>query len=150
MTSLDWVLDTNVLISAALSRQGAPHALVQHLLAHGRLVFSEPTFEELRSRLYRPKFDRYINLEMRERVLRDLSACAVWVDIGHEHPGWSRDRDDDKFIATALQVAGAVLVSGDQDLLSATAPPQLRILNPAQAWAALETSTTPPPKIAPQ
>ena len=135
MTSPDWVLDTNVLISAALSRQGPPHALVQHLLAHAQLVFSPPTFEELRTRLYRPKFDRFISLEMRERVLRDLSACARWVDID-SHPRWSRDPDDDKFIATALK-ASAVLVSGDHDLLSVPALEGLRTLSPAQAWAEL-------------
>lgn len=132
MTNPDWVLDTNVLISAALSRQGSPYALVQQVLAHARLVFSEPTFEELRTRLYRPKFDRYINLDMRERVLRDLSACAVWVEIDDSRH-WSRDRDDDKFIATALEQPGAVLVSGDQDLLTVQPPEGLRILTPAQA-----------------
>jgi putative PIN family toxin of toxin-antitoxin system len=146
VTSPDWVLDTNVLISAALSRQGPPHALVQHLLAHARLVFSNETFEELRSRLYRPKFDRFIALDMRERLLRDLSACARWVEIG-PHPAWSRDPDDDKFIATALQ-ASAVLVSGDQDLLTANAPQGLRILSPAQAWAEIQAAAGTPPKIA--
>jgi len=84
VTSHDWVLDTNVLISAALSRQGSPYVLVQRALAEARIVFSEPTFEELRGRLYRPKFDRYISLYMRERVLRDLSASAPWVEIDHQ------------------------------------------------------------------
>ena len=84
MTSHDWVLDTNVLISAALSRQGSPYMLVQRVLAEARTVFSEPTFEELRGRLYRPKFDRYISLDMRERVLRDLSASAPWVEIDYQ------------------------------------------------------------------
>ena len=139
MTSPDWVLNTNVLISAALSRQGSPYALVQHVLSKARLVFSEPTFEELRSRLYRPKFDRYINLDMRERVLRDLSACAVWVNIDQQEQ-WSRDPDDDKFIATALQVPGSILVSGDQDLLSVQAPAGLRILTRAQALSEFEGS----------
>lgn len=133
MTNHDWVLDTNVLISAALSRKSSPYALVQHLLANARLVFSPPTFEELRSRIYRPKFDPYISLDLRERILRDVSACAVWVEIGPTTSGWSRDPDDDKFIATALQVPGAVLVSGDQDLLSAVAPGGVQILTPAQA-----------------
>jgi putative PIN family toxin of toxin-antitoxin system len=132
VTSPDWVLDTNVLISAALSRQGSSYALVQQVLSHAHLVFSEPTFEELRTRLYRPKFDRYISLDMRERVLRDLSACAVWVRIDG-HGCWSRDPDDDKFIATALQSPGTMLASGDQDLLSAQVPDGLRILTPAQA-----------------
>lgn len=137
MTSPDWVLDTNVLISATLSRQGSPHALVQKVLANARIVFCEATFEELRTRLYRPKFDRYISLEMRERVLRDFSACAFWVEIDGQGP-WSRDPDDDKFIATALQIPGSVLVSGDQDLLSIQAPSGLRILTPAQALAEFE------------
>ena len=66
-------------------------------------------------------------MNMRERLLRDLSACVVWVDIG-DHGPWSRDPDDDKFIATALKIPGAVLVSGDQDLLSTQAPAGLRVL----------------------
>jgi len=73
VTSHDWVLDTNVLISAVLSRQGSPYVLVQRVLAEARTVFSEPTFEELRGRLYRPKFDRYISLDMRARAARPLS-----------------------------------------------------------------------------
>jgi putative PIN family toxin of toxin-antitoxin system len=133
------VLDTNVLISAALSRQGSPYMLVQRVLAEARIVFSEPTFEELRSRLYRPKFDRYISLDMRERVLRDLSASAIWVEIDNQG-GWSCDPDDDKFIATALQSRGAMLVSGDSDLLTARAPTGLRILTPTQALAEIHSA----------
>ncbi len=139
MTSRDWVLDTNVLISAVLSRQGSPYVLVQRVLAEARIVFSEPTFEELRGRLYRPKFDRYISLDMREHVLRDLSASAIWVEIDNQG-GWSCDPDDDKFIATALQSRGAMLVSGDSDLLTARAPTGLRILTPTQALAEIHSA----------
>jgi putative PIN family toxin of toxin-antitoxin system len=133
------VLDTNVLISAVLSRLGSPYVLVQRVLAEARIVFSEPTFEELRGRLYRPKFDRYISLDMRERVLRDLSASAIWVEIDNQG-GWSCDPDDDKFIATALQSRGAMLVSGDSDLLTARAPTGLRILTPTQALAEIHSA----------
>ena len=131
------MLDTHVLISAALSRQGSPHALLQNILERERLVFSDPTFEELRTRLYRPKFDRYIDLDMRERILRDLQACSKWVVIDSSSK-WSRDPDDDKFIATALGAPSAVLVSGDQDALSARRPAGLRILTPAQALGEFE------------
>ncbi len=65
MTSLKLVIDTNILISAALSSQGAPAKLVQLVLAQHRLVFFQATFDELRTRIYRPKFDRYISLEDR-------------------------------------------------------------------------------------
>ena len=49
------VVDTNVLLSAALSPRGAPAELVDKLLAEGRLVFSRVTFAELESRIWKPK-----------------------------------------------------------------------------------------------
>ncbi len=69
MTSIKLFIDTNITVSAALSSTGAPAKLVQEALAHHRLVFSQPTFDELRTRLFRPKFDRYISLELRESLL---------------------------------------------------------------------------------
>ncbi len=47
MTSLKLVIDTNILISAALSSQGAPAKLVQWAGAQHRLVFSQVTFKAL-------------------------------------------------------------------------------------------------------
>ena len=136
MTSLKLVIDTNLLISAALSAQGAPAKLVLCALARHSLVFSQATFEELRSRIYRPKFDRYISLDDRERVLRDFNACAVWVEAGE--PGlYGRDRDDDHFIEAALKSKADYLVSGDKDLLEAPEVNGLRIVSVHQALEAL-------------
>ncbi len=134
MPQTDWVLDTNVLISAALSSKGAPHALVQHTLSHGCLVFSSATFEELRSRLYRPKFDIYLSLDMREGLLHDFSASAKWVEADVVLP-YSRDPSDDVFIATALKAGLDFLVSGDKDLLEAPMPEGMQVLTPVQALA---------------
>ena len=134
MTNPEWVIDTNVLISAALSARGTPARLVQLVLERGSLVFSQPTFDELKTRLYRPKFDRYISLELREAVLHDLSAAARWVEIG-EPARYCRDRSDDMFIETALAARAGIVVSGDQDLLQAPPVQGLRILNPQQALA---------------
>ena len=131
----DWVLDTNVLISATLSSKGAPHALVQHILSHGCLVFSNATFEELRSRFYRPKFDVYLSLEMREGLLHDFSASARWVEPDIVLP-YSRDPSDDVFIATALKAGLSFLVSGHKDLMQAPLPAGLQVLTPAQALSA--------------
>ena len=128
------MIDTNVLISAALSARGAPARLVQLVLERSVLVFSQPTFDGLKTRLYRPKFDPYISLELREAVLHDLSAAARWVEIG-EPARYCRDRSDDMFIEAALVAQAGVLVSGDQDVLDAPAIAGLRILNPQQALA---------------
>ncbi|OYU10869.1 MAG: putative toxin-antitoxin system toxin component, PIN family [Comamonadaceae bacterium PBBC1] len=132
MTSLKLVIDTNILISAALSSQGAPAKLVHSALARHRLVFSQATFDELRTRMYRPKFDRYISLEDRERLLRDFSACAIWVEPG-EPEQYCRDRDDDPFIEAALKAQAHCLISGDKDLLEAPEVLGLRIVSVHQA-----------------
>lgn len=137
MTSLKLVIDTNILISAVLSSQGAPAKLVQSALSQHRLVFSQATFDELRTRIYRPKFDRYISLEDRERLLRDFNACAVWVEIGE--PGqYCRDRDDDHFIEAALKAQADYLVSGDKDLLEAPPVQGLHVVSVHQALETLD------------
>ena len=54
------VLDTNVLISALLSQQGAARKTLDIVRNHGTLIFSEETFTELLSRFYPPKVDPYV------------------------------------------------------------------------------------------
>jgi len=140
VTNPRWVIDTNVLISAALSSKGAPFKLVRFCLENGVLVFSSATFEELRSRLYKPKFDPYISLEFRNQLLHDFNASAVWVDV-HKVGQYCRDRSDDVFIETALQAKADLLISGDQDLLTAKPVKNVRIVSPAQAIKLLGLKT---------
>ena len=129
------VIDTNVWISAALVPTGTPARLVYHVLAHGVPVLTTHTFEELRSRLYKPKFDRYITLEQRQALLHDLQACALWVDVpaAISQQTFSRDRDDDAFVHAALAGQANWLVTGDADLLSLTEQLPFTIATPAVA-----------------
>ena len=129
------VLDSNVWISAALSRQGAPAQLVRRVLAAGLPVFSAATFAELEARLWPPKFDRYLSLEMRQRLLHDANAVAHWVDIppALASQTWCRDPDDEHFVRAALAAEARWLVSGDRDLLDIEPPTGLRIVTPAAA-----------------
>lgn len=140
------VIDTNVWISAALIREGTPARLVGVVLRHHLPVFSDSTFAELETRLWKPKFDRYLSLEMRRRILHDLNAAALWVDIpasiaAQPH---SRDLEDDKFIHTALAARASLLVSGDRDLLEAPRLADLTILTPSAALDMLETPLAEP------
>lgn len=134
------VLDTNVWLSAALSPNGTPSRAVRDVLLQGAAVFSEATFVELETRIWKPKFDRYISLEARKSILRDARAAALWVEIPPELADhrWSRDPDDDVFIQTALAANASWLVTGDDDLLSVPAIEALKVVTPAQAlleWA---------------
>lgn len=129
------VIDTNVLISAALLPGGTPSRLVAFVLEHQRLLFSEQTIEELRTRLHRPKFDRYISLDDRKLLLHDFNAAADWVALD-EVSSFSRDKDDDKFVQTALNGGARWLVSGDADLLCLGSVQSVQIVTPGQALTA--------------
>ena len=137
------VVDTNVWISASLTANGAPAQLARRVLAECMPVLSEATFAELEARLWRPKFDRYLGMELRQRILHDLDAAAFWVAIlpGLAAQRWCRDPDDDHFIRAALAAQAPLLVSGDADLLEVSAIEGLRILTPPQALAAIEGET---------
>ena len=113
------VIDTNVLISAALSPDGVPATLLAKVLTDHSVVFTTATFAELESRLWKPKFDRYINLEERKAVLHDVSAAAIWVEVPQSisDATYSRDAGDDMFIHAAIAAEATLLVTGDQDLL---------------------------------
>lgn len=138
-----FVLDTNVLISAVLSAESVPARVTLWVIANARLIFAEQTFGEFKSRLWRPKFDRYLTIERRNQILHDFSAIADWVEIdGTPAPVSSRDPDDDMFIRTAVAASARWLVSGDRDLLEVRGLEEVAILSPAdmlerissQAW----------------
>ena len=137
------VIDTNVIISAALSPDGVPAKLLAKALTDHHLVFTSATFAELESRLWKPKFDRYINLEERKAVLHDISAAAIWVEVpqGIAVTGYSRDADDDMFIHTAIAAEAMLLITGDQDLLvlakSLSDRHQLVVCKPTEALGIL-------------
>ena len=129
------VLDTNIWLSAAISKSGAPAQVVRRVLQNGIPVFSKATFAELEARIWKPKFDRYLSMETRRDILHDANAVAHWVDIPADlaAKSYSRDPDDDKFIHTALAASAAWLVTGDQDLLVIETPLPMRILTVGEA-----------------
>ncbi len=134
------VVDTNVLISAALLRASVPARLLSLLLNGSRLQFSERTFDELASRLWKPRFDRYIDIDDRTRLLQDLRSVAEWSVIPASMliKRYSRDVDDDAFVHLALVSKCTRLITGDADLLELSSLRELKILTPRDALTELE------------
>lgn len=124
------VVDTNVIISAALSARSVPSLLVRRFVLDGQLVFSPATFHELETRLWRSKFDPYFTLEDRKQFLHSIASGARWCEAVPSGDVWCRDADDDKFITLALAAGVKRLISGDSDLLSLDPIGDVRILSP--------------------
>ena len=129
------VLDTNVLISAALTRTGPPRRVVDLVKAdNGILLFSDETFAELRHRILGSKFDRYVRSESRAAFVALLAAVAEWVPIAGARLG-CRDPSDDKILETALMGRAEQLVTGDGDLLAMSPFHGIPIIRPARFLA---------------
>ena len=128
------VLDTNVLISAALNPDGSPRAVADAIRAlNGVFLFSEETFNELKTRLDRSKSDNYISRISREDrsvFLAQLEPVSEWVSIVGAKLG-CRDPDDDKLLETALMGEAVCVVTGDQDLQKMSPFHNIPILSPA-------------------
>jgi len=110
-----FVVDTNVLISAALTK-GASFQVVEFLVKKNALVFSKETISELTSRIMRPKFDKYVSVEGRETYINNLALSSDMIIIDNLSQG-CRDVDDDKFLETAIVSEAKSIITGDQDLL---------------------------------
>lgn len=116
------VLDTNVLISAALRPRSIPWQALDFALAAGALAVCDQSVAELQAILFRPKFDRYATRERRAEILALIRAQSVLITVTANDlaaaQGVCRDPDDELFLALALAAQASTIVSGDADLLS--------------------------------
>lgn len=127
-----FVVDSNVLISAALRANSPPARLIDAMRnAAAILVFSGETQTEFANRLMKSKFDRYVSTALREKFLAQVDAVSEYVFIANRPMG-CRDRSDDKFLETAVCGRVDCLVSGDTALLRLHPFQGIPILQPAQ------------------
>lgn len=123
------VLDTNVLVSAAL-KDRSPPALAVHLAARrGVPLKSEATERQLFDVLARPYFLTLVSPDTRA-WLRSVMAAAELVAIV-ERVAACRDPTDDKFLELAVNGHADLIVSGDNDLLVLDPFRGMPILTPA-------------------
>jgi len=124
------VLDTNVLISGALSITSKPARALETAISTGDLLASMATLRELTEKLLSPKFDAYVSRERREALLLRLSPLVEIVTILQTFHA-SRDPSDDKFLDVAVNGRANVILTGDGDLLALHPFRGIAILTPA-------------------
>ncbi|WP_225345058.1 MULTISPECIES: putative toxin-antitoxin system toxin component, PIN family [Mycobacteriaceae] len=128
-------MDPNVWISAVINPYGTP-ARVAQAVADGAItaVATQHLLDELAAVLIRPKFRRWISVADAIAFVESLGGQA---DL-HDDPGPPetkvRDPNDDYLVALA-DAADAVIVTGDNDLLTAGLEPPA--ITPAQLLARL-------------
>ena len=133
------VIDTNVLISAALFPKHPLGKIVGRALEFQNFALSEETFAELEEVLMREKFDRYLRKQTRIDFLEKTSAKARWMDSAQISPVRDcRDAKDNKFLEVAQAATANYLITGDQDLLVLDPWHGIRIVTPTDFGALME------------
>ncbi len=131
---MNLVLDSNVLVSALLTR-GTPPDQLYRAWVDGRfdLVTSDWQLDELKRVLGYEKLKRYIKPMEASLLLENLDSMAHVVEVT-ESRGESPDPDDNWILATAVTGAADLLVTGDKnDLLHLKQVEGVRIVNAREA-----------------
>lgn len=112
------VFDPNVLVSALISRCGAPAALYL-AVTRGRfeLVVSPQLLAELERVLARTKFRRYASLKQVRAFVDAVGRLAIPLEDPPAEPDLTPDPGDDYLVALARTSAAEAIVSGDRHLL---------------------------------
>jgi len=148
------VVDTNVLVSALISPQGAAARLLNHPVPY-TLVTSAAILEELDRVLRYPRLVRRYRLTptLVQDYLAVLAETALVVDIDPTHTvaarGVAPDPDDDKFLACALAADADAVISRDFHLRGLGEFAGIPILTPEQLLAFLDAHLAPPAEESP-
>ena len=124
------VIDTGVLISAAIRPQSVPALALERALRHYDLFMSLATLDELQQVLLRPKFDRYASAAQRQLFLDGIKLRLRIVEVT-QHITECADPKDDKFLALALTVNAELIVASDPHLTQLHPWRSIPILPPA-------------------
>ena len=105
------VLDSNIIVSASLTLEGAPATIVElALLGTFTLCLSRPVFDEYREVLSRPKFSRHAD---RIKVLLEgIEETAEW-SKPEETLDLSPDEADNRLLECAQAADAKFLVTGN-------------------------------------
>lgn len=124
------VIDTGVLVSAAIRGQSVPALALERALLHYDVCASPDTLAELQQVLLRPKFDRYAGAAERQAFVDGLSAQLRLVDVTQTIKECV-DPKDDKFLALALTVGAEMILASDPHLTQMHPWRNIPILPPA-------------------
>ena len=110
------VVDTGVLISAAIRPQSTPALALEKALLAFEVCASGSTLAELKRVLMAERFERYRPLASREQFLEGFvqRACRFEVSITVTD---CRDPGDNQFLELAETAEAELIVSSDADLL---------------------------------
>jgi len=116
------ILDTNILISAALNAKSLPALIVMRSFETCDVYRCQETLDELADVIFRPKLDKYFSgKERRHEFLALIKLNTIPAEMTITVTD-CQDPKDNKFLALARSVDAHFLVSGDKKHLLSMHP----------------------------
>jgi|SRR3569833_2876832 len=117
MTKTDlFVIDTNVLISAFILPDSITRKALNKARKGGFVAVSKESADEFAEVFIRPKFDKYLPLDIRLEIIDDFISLAYFIEPSTRITA-CRDPKDDKFLELACSAKAKCIITSDQDLL---------------------------------
>lgn len=127
------VLDTNVVISAAIATDGNPAMIFEMLILEEIKNFTtQEIIEEIREVLQRPKITKRLNLLEQEFIMNTFEECSEKIKPGVNFDQIKEDPDDNKFLDCAVSASADYIISGDTHLLNLQTFRGIKIVSPAE------------------
>jgi putative PIN family toxin of toxin-antitoxin system len=127
------VLDANVFVSAYIQPDGTPGRIIQAFLRDSAfdLVLTEVIIDEVLEALAYPKVQKAARSKIDPELwFEDLVVLSLYVTGDLEMRRVSKDPDDDKYLAGAVEGRAEFLVTGDVDLLRLREYEGIQIVTP--------------------
>jgi len=125
------IVDTNILVSAFVFKSETANNVVRIAAKTHTLLFSESTFNELKSTLLKQKFAGVAELSTISNFLFNLVRIGEFIEPKTEITE-CRDPKDNKFLELAVAGNATCIVTGDNDLLVLDPFRDIRIITPKE------------------
>lgn len=126
------VIDTNVLISAAIIKHSTPDQAVRKAFMNDMVIRSMSTIVEFSNKLKAKKFERYFRNEYEGDIFVHLFADkSKLIEVSH-HVTICRDPSDNKYLELALSGKADCIITGDPDLLALHPFEKIPIISPKE------------------
>ncbi len=133
------VLDTNIIVSAALAREGSPAKIFEMLISDKIQNFTTKEIsEEIEEVLNRKEISTRVSEEFCEFLLAVYKQKSILVQPTSFPKIVSEDPDDDKFVHCAIAAKADYIVSGDSHLLNIKRFENILILSPKEVLQEVE------------
>ena len=127
------VIDTNVVVSSAISSDGNPALIFEMLILEKIKNYTTlDIIEEVREVLQRPRIAKRLNRFQQEFILRAFEEFSERIEPAVEFSEIIEDPDDNKFLECAFSASAEYIISGDEHLLKRKEFRGIEIVSPAE------------------